>query len=95
MSIKKENLKFYKTEWKIITKKKKTETNYKCQKCGKEHNTENTKNILTVHHIDSNPQNNTPENLIALCTVCHMREQGKLWRIEKYNLKYLTQLQLF
>ena len=26
---------------------------------------------LVVHHIDDNPANNTPENLITLCKTCH------------------------
>jgi 5-methylcytosine-specific restriction endonuclease McrA len=28
---------------------------------------------LTVHHIDRNPGNNQPGNLIALCSGCHRR----------------------
>jgi 5-methylcytosine-specific restriction endonuclease McrA len=32
-----------------------------------------TKIILTVHHIDSNKENNSPLNLIALCQRCHLR----------------------
>lgn len=30
-----------------------------------------TARSLTVHHIDENPTNNVPENLIALCDGCH------------------------
>ncbi|GBR73977.1 hypothetical protein NO1_1228 [Candidatus Termititenax aidoneus] len=32
-----------------------------------------TKIILTVHHIDSNKENNSQLNLIALCQKCHLR----------------------
>jgi 5-methylcytosine-specific restriction endonuclease McrA len=32
-----------------------------------------TKIVLTVHHIDCDPQNNHPYNLIALCQKCHLR----------------------
>ena len=34
------------------------------------------------HHIDGNTLNNTPENVIALCRKCHMREDG---RLEKFR----------
>lgn len=29
--------------------------------------------VLNVHHIDENPQNDNPENLITLCSSCHRR----------------------
>jgi 5-methylcytosine-specific restriction endonuclease McrA len=32
-----------------------------------------TKIVLTVHHIDGNPANNSRHNLIALCQRCHLR----------------------
>jgi hypothetical protein len=32
-----------------------------------------TKIILTVHHIDSDKQNNAKQNLISLCQRCHLR----------------------
>jgi 5-methylcytosine-specific restriction endonuclease McrA len=37
-----------------------------CEKC-------KTKNNLAIHHIDSNPKNNSPENLMTLCNSCHMK----------------------
>ena len=36
----------------------------KCQKCGKSIH-------LKIHHIDRNPSNNNPGNLIVLCPTCH------------------------
>ena len=32
-----------------------------------------TKIILTVHHIDSDHQNNHPDNLLLCCQRCHLR----------------------
>lgn len=32
-----------------------------------------TKIILTVHHIDADLKNNSPNNLIALCQRCHLK----------------------
>ena len=40
-----------------------------CVKCGE------TKSER--HHIDDNPQNNVPENIMALCRRCHTLEHGK------------------
>lgn len=44
-----------------------------------------------VHHIDKNPRNNEPENLICLCVPCH----GRVHRVERhfgnpYTHKYLS-----
>lgn len=33
--------------------------------------------VLTVAHLDQNPGNNAPENLRALCSVCHLRYDAK------------------
>ena len=48
----------------------------KCEKCGYNDHIE----ILQVHHIDSNRENNNIENLIILCPNCH-------WSI---TLKYVN-----
>jgi len=28
--------------------------------------------VLTVHHLDEQPENNAPDNLVALCQKCHL-----------------------
>lgn len=40
-----------------------------CVKCGK--------GKAERHHIDDNPLNNAPENIMALCRRCHTIEHGK------------------
>jgi len=37
-----------------------------CEECGID-----DKRLLTMHHIDRNPKNNTHENLMLLCWNCH------------------------
>jgi 5-methylcytosine-specific restriction endonuclease McrA len=32
--------------------------------------------VLTVAHLDQNPANNDPDNMKALCSVCHLRHDA-------------------
>ena len=43
------------------------EYNHKCAICGKER--------PQLHHIDKNPNNNDPNNIIPLCPNCHLTDQ--------------------
>lgn len=50
----------------------------RCEKCG--FNTVHPrtgKRILQIHHIDENPENSIPENLIVLCPNCHALTDSK------------------
>lgn len=44
---------------------------YRCQQCFRHQN--ELKRKLSVHHIDFNKKNNNPNNLISLCTSCHVQ----------------------
>jgi 5-methylcytosine-specific restriction endonuclease McrA len=44
-----------------------------CTVCGGEQD-------LHIHHIDHNPTNDDPENLITLCGICHARVHTELRR---------------
>lgn len=35
---------------------------------------------LDRHHIDGDPLNNSPENIVVLCRRCHMEQDGRLER---------------
>jgi hypothetical protein len=39
---------------------------------GQPHPVTGSKVVLTISHLDHNPQNNAPENLRALCQACHL-----------------------
>jgi DNA-directed RNA polymerase subunit RPC12/RpoP len=57
----------------------------KCEFCGAEGIGTNS---LTVHHLDFNPMNNDPKNLVVLCAKCHLKFQNR-FTITK-DLKRIT-----
>lgn len=65
----------YPNNWKEISIQIRTERGNICELCGC---SSTTRNVLTVHHIDFNPANTDPLNLIVLCQKCHLRSQQ--WR---------------
>ena len=62
-----------------------------CQCCGCKPDGKNT-NKLTCHHIDVDKQNNSPSNLIILCTQCHRSLHSKY---SKYILRRSNIYKLF
>lgn len=57
----------YPREFKLIKKIIRQRDQYHCKLCGDPENGQK----LSVHHIDYNPKNNVPNNLICLCRLCH------------------------
>lgn len=47
---------------------------HRCQFCGKTEKANGR--VLDVHHIDSNPENCDPINLISLCKSCHIKTRS-------------------
>lgn len=66
----------YPENWNEIATEIKVAAGWKCENCGHPHDPKNGF-TLTVHHLDANPQNNDPNNLVALCQRCHLRFQNK------------------
>jgi excisionase family DNA binding protein len=68
----------YPPDWDEIARQVKEAAGWRCEHCGSPHNPESG-HVLTVHHLDGNPANSDPENLVALCQRCHLRWQNT-WR---------------
>lgn len=60
--------------------------NYTCQNPDCEHKTI----FLNIHHIDYGKQNNNPENLITLCSSCHMKTNFK----REYYIKFYQNIMI-
>jgi 5-methylcytosine-specific restriction endonuclease McrA len=78
----------YPEDWNEIARRVKDDADWKCIRCGRPHDYPG--HVLTVHHLDLNPSNNTWWNLAALCQGCHLHVQGKVvieqfWIFEHSN----------
>jgi len=78
------NQSLYPADWKLIATCVKEAADWVCQECGKPcyRPGDGMKRlsrdmVLTVHHIDHNPRNCAADNLVALCTSCHLRADAQ------------------
>jgi len=71
----------YPDNWDEIARHVKEAAGWRCQACGRKcyppgevhkRGLKNWRKVLTVAHLDRDPANNVPENLAALCVVCHL-----------------------
>lgn len=77
-------------EWKETRKKVYKRDGYKCQICGMMSNElKKIKQKIIAHHITPYriTQNNEIDNLITLCSSCHMREEKKYYHSQNEQLK--------
>lgn len=67
----------YPDDWPEIARAIKDQADWRCERCHRKHSGGGGR-ILTVHHLDMNPNNNAWWNLAALCQRCHLRIQNKV-----------------
>ena len=82
MPLSKDKLLKYGAGWKLLSLKLIEErAKNKCERCGNERTTENTRNgyriTLNVCHLDHNHLNNNDENLMVMCGKCHLNYDRK------------------
>jgi hypothetical protein len=64
----------YPLNWKQISRWTIEARGAQCEKCGCTREDDGI--VLTLHHIDYDPSNNDPNNLVVLCQGCHLRRQA-------------------
>lgn len=67
----------YPENWKEIAAAVKDAAGWKCVRCGHVHDRASG-HVLTIHHLDMNPANNSWWNLAPLCQKCHLHIQAKV-----------------
>jgi hypothetical protein len=68
----------YPDNWNEIAQAVKDAAGWRCVKCGKLCvNPQSKADVLTVHHIDHDPSNCDPLNLVALCAPFHLRADAQ------------------
>lgn len=72
----------YPANWKAIALSVKENAGWRCEQCGMQCRKpgepfDTHKRTLTVHHIDHTPENCELDNLIALCTKCHLKADAE------------------
>jgi len=82
----------YPENWKDIAGSIKESTGWKCQVCGKQCYTpgescKDTRMVLTVAHINHVESDCRLENLVAACSVCHLKYDAERKRWQRMALK--------
>lgn len=93
----------YPDNWDEIAKAIKEATGWKCQACGKQcylpgAKVADTRFVLTVAHVNHVESDCRSENLVAACSVCHLRydAERKRWqRMAKKRIKSEAANELF
>lgn len=72
----------YPADWDQIALTTKNAAGWVCQDCGMQCRRpgepfDTHKRTMSVHHIDHDPPNCDPINLLALCSACHLRRDAQ------------------
>jgi 5-methylcytosine-specific restriction endonuclease McrA len=70
----------YPVNWTEIASKIRERDAWACRICSADSSSK-----LCVHHIDYNPANNAPENLVTLCDECHRAVHAERYKPQDYD----------
>ncbi len=81
----------YANDWDQISSSMRKEAGYICQGCSV--NLGTIKSLLHVHHISGEKSDNSPNNLVVLCSDCHRKEpyHGHMC-VRRKDVQYINQL---
>jgi heterodisulfide reductase subunit B len=93
----------YPKNWKAIATAVKEAAGWRCEVCGVKCYSPGEKvlmvqRVLTVAHINHNPADCRPENLLGACSVCHLQYDSvrRKWeRLAKKRVEREARLKLF
>lgn len=87
----------YPENWEHISRSVREEAGWQCEFCGAKHGKPHPETgkrvVLTVAHLDHNPQNCERENLRALCQRCHLRYDISLHKYHASQTRIRKMLQ--
>lgn len=89
------NRKDYPPDWEYISWSIKRWAGWRCEECGRDHSEVERSRLLTVHHIDHDPENNKRENLISLCSRCHLKADLRYHQKNAYQTRELKKQKLY
>ena len=76
----------YPLDWKLLSKQCRERSGWRCEECHLDFSGDPYH--LHAHHKDRAPQNNSPDNLQALCRGCHAEQPGQGHKNMKSDLDY-------
>lgn len=82
----------YPYDWKEIALAEKERHDWKCERCGHEHDPLRGY-TLTVHHLDGDKGNCEAWNLAVLCQRCHLSIQGRVDMAQGYLFDHTPWMQ--
>jgi len=77
----------YTQDWPEVAREAKNQAGWKCVRCGHLHEVFSG-HVLTVHHLDMDPQNNKWWNIVSLCQKCHLHIQAKVNLEQPYMFEH-------
>ena len=85
----------YPADWDDIAERTKSQADWTCEKCGRRcyrpgEASPDRRYVLTTAHINHTPADCRPENLVALCSACHIRYDASYKALKRRKARLLA-----